>query len=191
MKSSQQGSPNSAASKSHTLWGIGMLVAVIGILALIGVRLFTDKEVPLALGELPEDFTLTTFAGQTIHSNELQGKVVLVNFWASWCTTCDDEARMLKEAWVHYQEQEGNAVAFLGVAYMDTEPAALEFISNYGITYPNGPDLRGEISKIFQVKNVPETFILDRDGRLYAIKIGPFLAVDEIYTIIDTALTKD
>ena len=191
MKSSQQGSPNSTPAKSHTLWGIGMLVAVIGILSLIGVRLFSDKEVPIDLGETPEDFTLTTFSGQTIHSNELQGKVVLVNFWASWCTTCDDEARMLEQAWAHYQALEGNEVAILGVAYMDTEPAAIEFISKYGLTYPNGPDLRGEISKLFQVKNVPETYILDEDGRLAAIKIGPFLAVDEIHEIIDAALMKD
>ncbi|MFA5611383.1 MAG: TlpA disulfide reductase family protein, partial [Anaerolineaceae bacterium] len=78
---------------------------------------------------------------------------------------------------------------FLGVAYMDTEPAARSFLQEYGVTYPNGPDLRGEISDLYQVQGVPETFVLDQDGVLRNIKYGPFLSVDEILSLIQPLLT--
>jgi cytochrome c biogenesis protein CcmG, thiol:disulfide interchange protein DsbE len=79
-------------------------------------------------------------------------------------------------------------VIFLGVAYMDTEPASRAYLAEYGVTYPNGPDLRGTISKIYQVNSVPETYVLDGDGMLRYLKIGSFASLDEIISAVDAVL---
>jgi len=169
---------------------IMIIAGVVFTLAMIGLRLLTNDRSPIALGDRPQSFMLMAFSGESIDITDLQGKVVLINFWASWCTTCDDEAELLETAWIHYQATSPDEVVFLGVAYMDAEPASRAFLSEYGITYPNGPDLRGEISKKFQVTNVPETYLLDKDGVLHAIKIGSFLSLEQIYDMVDRALAQ-
>jgi cytochrome c biogenesis protein CcmG/thiol:disulfide interchange protein DsbE len=95
---------------------------------------------------------------------------------------------MLEQAWQHYQGESGDRVVFLGVAYMDTENAARAYLGAHGVTFPNGPDLRGSISRIYQVSSVPETFILDADGLLRDRKIGPFSSLGEILAAVDGAL---
>ena len=77
---------------------------------------------------------------------------------------------------------------FLGVDYVDTEPQARAFLKKFGHTYPNGPDLRTAISQLFRIQGVPETYILDPDGTLEYVQIGPFESADEIRTLIDPLL---
>ena len=79
-------------------------------------------------------------------------------------------------------------VVFLGIDYVDTEIPARAFLKKFNNTYPNGPDIRTEISQMFRIKGVPETYIIDTNGILNYVKIGPFLNVDEIKTIIDPLL---
>lgn len=184
-----------AGSSSHSnnhrrvnFWALAAFAGVLFVLALIGMRLFQNDSAPVELGKKPKDFSLTTFSGDVIHTADLRGKVVLVNFWASWCATCDEEAALLEQAWQVYQTADPEGVTFLGVAYMDTEPASRAFLAEYGVTYPNGPDLRGAISKIYQVNSVPETYILDADGTLRYLKIGPFISLDEIISAVDAIL---
>jgi cytochrome c biogenesis protein CcmG, thiol:disulfide interchange protein DsbE len=187
MTSKDQPSKKSPSTKTSTLWIVVVSLFVLGLLALLGLELFTGTSSALAVGQKPPDFSLQTFAGETIDTADLRGKILLINFWASWCTTCDEEARMLEEAWSKFQSQEEVDVAFLGVAYMDTELDSLDFLAAYGVTYPNGPDMRGEISNLYRVSSVPETFVLDTEGVLQAIKIGPFNSVEEINTAIENA----
>lgn len=165
---------------------MGVFLGVIIVLTLIGVRLFQQDDAAVALGEKPQDFTLVTFSGEKINTTDLRGQVVLINFWSSWCTTCDDEARLLEEAWQFYNANGKDDIALLGVTYMDTEPSSLAFISEYGMTYPNGPDLQGAISEIYQVNTVPETYILDQEGILRYVKFGPFISINEIMTAIES-----
>lgn len=175
--------------KRVSFWVIAVFAGVLVFLALIGVRLFQSDSTPLGLGEQPKDFSLNTYNGGLIHTEDLRGRVVVINFWASWCTTCDEEAALLEAVWQNYQANSADQVIFLGVAYMDTEAAAQAYLSNFGVTYPNGPDLRGEISKIFQVNSVPETFILDSEGTLRYLKFGSFISLDELTTAVDEVLT--
>ena len=172
------------------LWAGAAILGVLLVLVLVGIRLVQKDNNPVALGQAPRDFTLTTFSGDVIDTTELRGKVVLINFWASWCSTCDQEALLLQEAWQKYKPVESDEILFLGVAYMDTQPASLDFLSTYGVTFPNGQDLRGEISKVYQVKSVPETFILDQEGKLQYFKIGPFSSLSEITAAIDSVLRQ-
>lgn len=174
----------------NKLWAGAAILGVLLVLVLVGIRLVQKDNDPVALGQAPRDFTLTTFSGDVIDTAELRGKVVLINFWASWCSTCDQEALLLQEAWQNYKSVESDEIVFLGISYMDTEPASLDFLSIYGVTYPNGQDLRGEISKVYQVKSVPETFILDQEGKLQYFKIGPFSSLSEITAAIDSVLRQ-
>lgn len=181
---------SSESKKRINLWVVVAFSGVLLVLVLIGIRLFQSDVSSVRLGEKPTDFSLTTYHGEVINTADLRGKIILVNFWASWCTTCDEEAALLEAAWQGYQAQESAQVTFLGIAYMDTEPAARAFIENFGVTYPNGPDLRGLISKSYQVNSVPETFILDATGTLQYVKIGSFTSLDEILSAIDVVLNS-
>jgi cytochrome c biogenesis protein CcmG/thiol:disulfide interchange protein DsbE len=120
-------------------------------------------------GRVPH-FQLTTFEGDQIDLNDLRGQIVVVNFWASWCIECYDEAPLLEEA---YQEFKDQGVIFVGIDYLDTEKEALVYMERYGITYPSGQDLGSEISRDFQITGVPETFFIDRDGTIHHVQIGP------------------
>jgi len=175
--------------KSINLWAIAAIVGLVVILTLIGIRLLQNDASPVRMGERPKDFSLSTYAGEVIDTADLRGKVVLVNFWASWCTTCVGEVALLEEAWQHYQSEGPDQVVFLGVAYMDTEPASRAYLDQHGVSFPSGPDLRGEISRHYQVNSVPETFVLDAEGNLRHIKIGPFASLGEILAVVDAALS--
>jgi len=182
-----------SARRSHRkriFWIALAAVFAISLLALLGAELFSERGEALTIGQSPPDFILHTYMGNDIQTAALRGQVVLINFWSSWCTTCDEEAQMLQEAWSVYQSQ-GESVFFIGVAYMDTKPDALAFLDTYGVTYVNGPDLRGEISHLYQLSSVPETYILDGKGVLRAVKIGPFTSTEEIFNAIsDAALSE-
>ena len=110
------------------------------------------------------DFTLGTFDGSTFKlSDALQtGKPVVVNFWASWCGPCADEAPVLVDAARRY----GDRVTFVGVDVQDVDSDALAFMRKYGITYTNGSGNAGPISVQYGMRGVPETYFIAPDGRL-------------------------
>jgi cytochrome c biogenesis protein CcmG/thiol:disulfide interchange protein DsbE len=144
----------------------GILLALLGLMAW---GLNKTQNGPVQSGMAP-DFTLTTFDDQTLTLSELRGQVVIINFWASWCPPCREEAPYLEQAWRKYRDQ---GVVFIGVDYVDTEPEALAYIEEFDITYPNGPDLRTEISQAYNIQGVPETFYVAKNGELRGLKIGP------------------
>ena len=164
-------------------WG-GLFVLLI-ILALGLMR----AQQPIAeIGSPAPEFVLTTFDDQQIDSTGLAGKVIVLNFWASWCKPCEQEAADLETAWRMYEP--GGEVIFLGVDYVYTEPEAMAYLEKFEISYPNGPDLGTRISQAFNRKmGVPETYIIDKNGVLQYIKIGPFLSVSEITAVINPLLT--
>ena len=90
---------NSKNPKSKKIWIILSLVSLVVLLVILGLRLFSDDRSMLEMGEAPEDFSLTAFSGEKIQTSDLRGKILLVNFWASWCVTCDEEAVLLEQAW--------------------------------------------------------------------------------------------
>ena len=130
--------------------------------------------------------TLTTFDEKSLVTTGMTGKVIVINFWASWCQPCASEAAYLEQAWKHYEA--GGQVIFLGVDYVDTEPEALAYLSQFNITYPNGPDLGTRIAQMFHIQGVPETYIIDQNGRLVYKEIGPFPSEDSITSVIDALL---
>ena len=177
------------------VWILVLVVVLAGLAlyALLGFGLNKAQHPIISNGSKIPDFTLTLFDAykyqgkSQISLSGLKGKVVVVNFWASWCVTCADEAPSMEAAWRFYQP--GDQVVFLGVDYTDVDSKALDFLSKFKITYPNGPDLGTRITPIFN-RNIamPETYIIDQQGILRFQQIGPFQSVQEIQSAIDPLL---
>src|SRR3990172_4139606 len=176
-------SNQSESSMRGSLLAWGFLIV---LLALVAAQLRSAQRGVLTRGEPAPEFTLITFEGETIDTEDMTGKVVLVNFWASWCKPCEQEAEALQTAWEMYSDR--GDVLFLGVDYVDTEKEALAYLERFQITYPNGPDLRTRISQSFRTRGVPETYVIAADGRIDSVKIGPYSSLAEIEAAIESAL---
>lgn len=163
---------------------VSIWAGLLGLLALVGFGLMRAQQGPVSVGARAPEFTLTTFEGGEVSTADLLGKVVVINFWASWCKPCEQEALELELAYQLYKNQ---GVEFLGVDYADTENEALAYLDRFDITYPNGPDLRTFISQSYRMRGVPETFIIGPDGRISAVQIGPYTSLDQIVTHIEQA----
>lgn len=143
-------------------WAIPLSVVPVLVLLAYGFR--TDpRAIPSPLvGKPAASFRLQLFEGKPVSLAQLGGKVVVVNFWASWCApACYDEAPVLEEGWRAYRDQ---GVVVVGVDIQDKEEPARKFLEQFSISFPNGPDPTGKISVDYGVYGVPETFFVDKAG---------------------------
>jgi cytochrome c-type biogenesis protein CcmF len=124
-------------------------------------------------GQPAPNFTLDLLDGSAMTFSELRGQVAVVNFWATWCPPCEDELPDLEAVWAEYQAQ---GVVFVGIAYQDEEADAREMASRFGLTYPLGMDVGDRISTAFGITGVPETFVVDAQGQVAYVHIGPVTA---------------
>jgi cytochrome c biogenesis protein CcmG/thiol:disulfide interchange protein DsbE len=148
----------------------------------LGFQLWrTNHAEQRAAGEAPS-FTFTTFDGQVINSEELRGQGIVLNFWASWCDPCREEAAMLEATW---KREQGNGIVFLGLDYLDQEPAALAYMEEFGVTYPSGPDLQSNAARRYGIKGVPETFFINPEGAITEIVIGPITSQARMDELLD------
>ena len=177
-------------SESGPKWGrIAAWAGLLLLLTIVAFGLIRTQEGPVGPGQVAPQYLLTTFDGEEINSTDLVGKAVVLNFWASWCKPCEQEAADLESAWQFYQTRED--VVFLGVDYVDTKPEAMVYLNKFNISYPNGPDLRTRISQSFRIRGVPETYIIDQEGVLSHAQIGPFTSLTQIKSVIDPLLTPN
>ena len=119
-------------------------------------------------GEAAPDFTLRDINGQQVSLSSYKGKVVLLNFWATWCRPCVAEHGVLTAAATRYKGQ----VRFLGVVYEDTEARIKAYLKRSGAAYPTLIDEAGKTAIAYGVYGVPETFFIGADGNIKAKHAG-------------------
>ena len=174
-----------ARGQGQVQYVVAALIALValGLLALLGYGMlrrqsggfagFAVNTVGQSVAIAPRpatDFSLQLFDGRPFRLSEQRGSVVVVNYWASWCPPCREEARTLEAASRRYRDQ---GVLFVGVDVWDAERDALAFLREFSVTYPNGPDSTGAILIEYGVTGIPETYFVDRWGRLVRRWIGP------------------
>lgn len=172
MEDSKNGDPPS--STLHPRPWRRLLITLAVLLPLIGILAYGFSRDPRyiyspLIGRQAPPFTVTLFDGNKLSLDELRGKAVFLNFWASWCPPCRAEARDLEAAW---QKSKDSDVVFLGVNIQDAEADARAFLREFNITYPNGRDLNGKVAVDYGVWGIPETFFIDPQGRITYKHVG-------------------
>ena len=155
--------------KSNITSLIVTFAAMLALLGLLGWGLKKVQAGPRGSGPAP-DFSITGFDSHSATLSKLRGHVVIINFWASWCVPCREEAAYLEQTWRKYKDK---GVVFIGVDYVDTEKEALAYIKEFDITYINGPDIGTRISQSYNIQGVPETYYVAKNGELRGVNIGP------------------
>lgn len=167
-------------------WVVGVSLAVVGfILALLlrGLFINTTQVPSVQLNKTARDFSVGWLQGQEHLKNaasakltlaDFKGQPVILNFWASWCVSCREEARDFERFW---QTRTNKDIAIVGIAIQDTEDAAHKFAQQYGKTYILGLDLDGRAALDYGVTGVPETFLIDRNGKIVHKESGPVTIV--------------
>jgi cytochrome c biogenesis protein CcmG/thiol:disulfide interchange protein DsbE len=169
--------PAPAARSMYRSWKFWTVIAVLaGLVALFTSGFGKDpKLVPSPLvGKAAPPFAVERINGPgKIGLAELKGTPVILNFWASWCVACRDEAAILQAAHVKYELGQ-HKVRVIGIAIQDTPDKALAFAKRFGKTYFLGLDnAQGDISLSYGLYGVPETFFINGDGRIVYKQIGP------------------
>lgn len=188
---------NIAPRRGVPIWiQIIIWIFLVGLLAILGVQLNRTQEGTVQPGSTINDFTMEMFEGydyqgqSQIKLSDLRGKVVVINFWASWCKPCEQEAAALEAAWREYEPT--GEVVFIGADYVDTPTEASIYLKKFDITYPNGEDRdlqRGRpLSQYFRITGVPETYFVDKEGVLNFVHIGPLTTVEQIRERIEPLL---
>ncbi len=175
---------------------LGTTAPVLALLALLAWAVVQAGGNPGSLGvneefgqvrlspKAAKDFSLTTLDGATIDLAGLRGKVVMLDFWASWCAPCRYEAPDLAQVYLDYADR---AVEFVGVDIWDRRQDAIDHVNRYQITYPNGVDEKGTIAISYGVRGIPEKFFIDQNGVIVKKFVGPVDA-DTLRSTLDNLL---
>ncbi len=140
---------------------LSVLVPALVLLGLLVYGTLTRADPERMRGRDLPDFELALLGGGTMTDEDLAGKPVVMNFWASWCTPCREEAPLLEELW----QEHGDDVLFLGVNTKDSELGAEYFVDDFDITYPILLDPKEVLVGKLDVFGLPQTFFIDHEGR--------------------------
>jgi cytochrome c biogenesis protein CcmG/thiol:disulfide interchange protein DsbE len=140
-------------------------------------------------GFLAPDFTLEEIDGGTFTLSDLQGRVVVVNLWASWCPPCRAEMPALQEVYENNRER-GLEILAVNTTYQDREAEARAFVNELGLSFPILLERTGKMAKGYQVRAMPSTFFIDREGVIRKIILGGPMSEATLQTAIEELLEE-
>lgn len=172
--------------KGLSLGSLAILAAV-AVLALVLALQLAERNRGRPLSGAAPQFELRLFDGSEIALADYRGQVVLLNFWASWCPPCRDEALDLQALYSDYREA---GFAIIGVNMLESSPQkALDFIEEFGISYSNGEDREQRVTKRYRVEGPPESFLIDQAGNVRQFYIGS-IRFDTVSRAIEALLAE-
>ncbi|MBI5874920.1 MAG: TlpA family protein disulfide reductase [Deltaproteobacteria bacterium] len=166
---------------------IGIVVALVVIVVLLVVLGQRQKFEPVLEGKTAPDFALPDLKGKMVKLSDYKGKVVFVNFWATWCKPCEEEMPSMQKMYEALKKQYQN-FELLAVSIDSKEPDVVEaFAKKHEVTFPVLHDKKGKIKEMYKTTGVPETFIVDQNGIIAEKVWGPrnWNRQDSVRTIID------
>jgi cytochrome c biogenesis protein CcmG/thiol:disulfide interchange protein DsbE len=167
MESSQPSQDEARQGRSPGWLAAGAIALL--VLGLLGYGLVSRPVGALEIGDSAPDFQLKTFDGSQMSLDSQRGKVVVINFFASWCDPCRQEAPAVESTWREYRDQD---VQFVGIAYQDAKSKAQAFLAEFDVSYPTVLDPGSRIARAYGVTGVPETFVIDQEGLLVRHFVG-------------------
>ncbi len=170
----------SSRRRQHIIVSTAIVVVAAALIGVLGYGLLLDqsKVPPVNIDKTANAFKVSwvqgqefipTAPGDTFTLADLKGRPVVLNFWASWCVSCREEAREFEAFWKKHRDK----VIVVGIAIQDEREAAQKFAAFYGKTYVLGLDLDGKAAIDYGVSGVPETFLIDKNGVIRDKVIGP------------------
>jgi peroxiredoxin len=133
------------------------------------------------------DFTLELLGGGEVTLSSLRGQVVVINLWASWCPPCRAEMPAIQAVYERNRSR-GLEVLAVNTTFQDREAAAEAFVQEFGLTFPIPLDLTGEVSRQYQLRALPSTFFIDREGVIRKVVIGGPMSETTIQTAVEDLL---
>lgn len=134
------------------------------------------------IGALAPGFALPTLDKQTVSLDELRGQPLVLNFWATWCSPCRVEMPYIEAAF----NQKGEEVRFIAINLGDKEGKAKQFVQYMGMSFTVALDSDLAVGNAYNVRYIPTTFFIDREGVIRHIKVGPFSSEDELMALLES-----
>lgn len=125
---------------------------------------------PTSTQKPPIDLSLKDLDGNAVHLRDLRGMVVLLNYWASWCSPCREEMPLLN---AYYEDHKSEGFVLISVNASESPQVAASFINEHGFSFPVWSDPPGNSMIEFGLSGLPASMLLDRDGRLRKVWLGP------------------
>ncbi len=139
------------------------------------------------VGFLAPDFSLPTTDGQTIRLSDLRGQAVLVNLWATWCPPCRAEMPAIEKIYNEYKD-EGLVVLAVNMTYQDDASEILPFVQEHGLTFPILLDESATVGRAYQLRSLPSSFFITREGIINEVVIGGPMAEALLRTRVEEIL---
>jgi cytochrome c biogenesis protein CcmG, thiol:disulfide interchange protein DsbE len=159
--------------RTRLLAGLVAVVAIIVVLLMTGLGKDPSVIASPLVGRAAPNFTLPQLDGPPVTLTKLRGQVVVINFWASWCTECQVEQAALDQTWQQFQD---SGVVVIGVNFEDSTGAARGYVHAKDVTYPVVEDAGSKTALAYGLRGVPETFVVNGSGRIVRHVIGPVSA---------------
>src|SRR5215216_6169942 len=172
-----------------------MIYLILLILGFAWIFVSADKSGASTPGKIPApqqgflapDFELKTPKGETVKLSDLRGQAVLVNLWVTWCPPCRAEMETIEKIYQEYQEH-GFTVLAVNMTYQDEPLGIMPFVNEHGLTFPILLDETGEVAQAYQLKSLPSSYFINRDGIINEVVIGGPMSEALLRTRIEETL---